>query len=32
MASHAKGGITEWVEMESNDFSLWFEALRELNK
>jgi hypothetical protein len=32
MASHAKGGISEWLEMESNDFLLWIEALRELNK
>jgi hypothetical protein len=31
-ASHAKGGISEWLEMESNDFLLWIEALRELNK
>jgi hypothetical protein len=32
MASYAKGGISEWLEMESNDFSPWIEALRELNK
>jgi hypothetical protein len=30
-ASHAKGGISEWLEMESDDFSLWIEALREVH-
>jgi hypothetical protein len=32
MASHAKGGITEWLEMETREFLLWIEALKELNK
>jgi hypothetical protein len=31
-ASHAKGGISEWTEMETGEFLLWIEALRELNK
>jgi hypothetical protein len=31
-ASHAKGGITEWLEMSANEFMLWVEALKELNK
>jgi hypothetical protein len=32
MASHAKGGITEWLEMKTDEFMLWVEALKELNK
>jgi hypothetical protein len=31
-ASHAKGGITEWLEMSADEFVQWIEALRELNK
>jgi hypothetical protein len=31
MASHAKGGVSEWVNMDIDDFLLWLEALRELN-
>jgi hypothetical protein len=32
MASHSKGGVSEWIEMEIDEFLLWIEALRELNK
>jgi hypothetical protein len=32
MASHAKGGVSEWANMDIDDFLSWFEALRELNK
>ncbi len=32
MAFHAKGGISEWLEMESEDFVEWMEALKELNR
>jgi hypothetical protein len=32
MASRAKGGIGEWCEMDLEDFLLWIEALKELNK
>jgi hypothetical protein len=31
MASHAKGGISEWLEMSADEFVLWMEDLRELN-
>jgi hypothetical protein len=31
-ASHAKGGISEWMNMDIDNFLLWFEALKELNK
>jgi hypothetical protein len=31
MASYAKGGISEWLEMSANDFVLWMEDLRELH-
>jgi hypothetical protein len=31
-ASHAKGGISEWMEMETDEFMLWLNDLRELNK
>jgi hypothetical protein len=31
MASYAKGGVSEWMETEIDDFLSWFEALRELN-
>jgi hypothetical protein len=30
-ASHAKGGITEWLEMSADNFLLWMEDLRELH-
>ena len=32
MASHAKGGICEWLEMDSNEFMEWLEALKDLQK
>jgi hypothetical protein len=32
MASHAKGGILEWENMDLEDFLLWIEALKELHK
>jgi hypothetical protein len=32
MASHAKSGVSEWLEMETEDFLLWIEALKELNR
>jgi hypothetical protein len=31
-ASHAKGGVTEWLEMSADEFVLWLEDLKELNK
>jgi hypothetical protein len=31
MASHAKGGVSEWLEMNADDFMLWMEDLRELH-
>jgi hypothetical protein len=31
-ASHAKGGIGEWLEMSTDEFLLWMDALKELNK
>jgi hypothetical protein len=31
MASHAKGGVREWLEMETDDFLLWVNDLRELH-
>jgi hypothetical protein len=30
-ASYAKGGISEWLEMETGNFVLWMEDLRELH-
>jgi hypothetical protein len=32
MASHAKGGVSEWLEMSADEFLLWVESLKELNK
>lgn len=32
MASHAKGGIGEWLEMGSNEFMEWLEALKDLQR
>ncbi|MBR1734565.1 MAG: hypothetical protein IJ730_03840 [Alphaproteobacteria bacterium] len=32
MASHSKGGISEWLEMETDEFACWLEALKELNR
>jgi len=32
IASHAKGGITEWLEMDSDEFVLWIDELKELTK
>jgi hypothetical protein len=31
MASHAKGGVSEWLEMSADEFVLWLEDLKELN-
>jgi hypothetical protein len=31
-ASHAKGGVTEWLEMSADEFMLWLNDLKELNK
>lgn len=31
-ASYAKGGISEWLEMNCNEFALWLDALKELNR
>ena len=30
MAYHAKGGITEWLEMDSSEFPKWMAELKEL--
>jgi hypothetical protein len=30
-AYYAKGGITEWLEMNADDFVVWMEDLRELH-
>jgi hypothetical protein len=32
MASHAKGGVAEWLEMSTDEFILWVNDLKELNK
>ena len=32
IASHSKGGVSEWLEMDSNEFILWLDALRDLQK
>jgi hypothetical protein len=32
MASYAKGGVSEWLEMSADELVLWFDALKELNK
>jgi hypothetical protein len=32
MASHSKGGVSEWIEMNADEFVLWIEALKEVNK
>lgn len=32
MASQAKGGISEWLGLEVNEFLLWVNALKELNR
>ncbi len=32
IASHAKGGITEWLDMDSDEFVLWIDELKELTK
>jgi hypothetical protein len=31
MASNAKGGIHEWLEMECDEFLLWLNSMKELN-
>lgn len=30
MASYAKGGISEWCEMEMSEFLEWIEAAKEI--
>ncbi len=30
-ASYAKGGISEWCEMDSNEFVEWLDAMKEIN-
>ena len=32
IASHAKGGITEWLNMDSDEFVLWLDALKDLQR
>lgn len=32
IASHSKGGISEWLEMNTSEFMLWLEALKDLRK
>ncbi len=32
MASYAKGGISEWLDMDCVDFVDWMDDLKELNK
>jgi hypothetical protein len=32
MASYAKGGIAEWLEMETDEFALWLKELRALTR
>lgn len=32
MASQSKGGISEWLEMQTDEFILWMNDLKELNK
>ena len=32
IASHAKGGSSEWLEMETDEFVLWIDELKELIK
>ena len=31
MASHAKGGIHEWLEMDCDEFLLWLNTMKKLN-
>lgn len=31
MASHTKGGVSEWLEMEMDEFLEWIDALKDLN-
>lgn len=31
-AYYAKGGITEWLEMPTDDFWLWMKELQEVTK
>lgn len=32
MAAHAKGGVSEWLEMECDEFVLWLDAVKEINR
>ena len=32
MASYSKGGISEWIEMETDEFALWLKELQVLTR
>lgn len=32
MASHTKGGVSEWLEMATDEFVLWLEELKILTR
>jgi len=32
MASHSKGGVSEWLEMETDEFISWLDALKDLQR
>ncbi len=32
MASYSKGGVSEWLEMETDELSLWLKELKELTR
>ena len=32
IASYSKGGISEWLEMNSDEFVLWLDALKDLQR
>ena len=32
MAFHTKGGVSEWLETDADEFSSWLKELRELTK
>ncbi len=32
IASHAKGGVTEWLEMSSDEFIEWLDALKRIHR
>ncbi len=31
-AFYSKGGISEWLEMESDEFVLWLREIKKLNR